>query len=97
MPDTSDTPNRAASGVRLVPVGHALSLFLAISFVLCVLWGLVTPPSLHMHPAWQAMLPGFEWLSWRGFFCGLVGAYLYGWYTAVLLVPLYRMFARRAR
>lgn len=82
--------------VRIVPVGHALSLFLVISYVLCVGFGLLVPERFHMHPAWAPMLPGFEWLTWRGFIFGLIGAYVYGWYIAVVFVPLYRLFARRA-
>lgn len=97
MQGNADSQPVKAPELRLVPVGHALSMFLVITFVLCVLWGLATPPALHMHRAWEALLPGFEWLSWKSFFYGLVGAYLYGWYTAAVLVPLYRFFARRRR
>ncbi|NNU17060.1 hypothetical protein HK107_12080 [Parvularcula sp. ZS-1/3] len=80
--------------MRLIPLGHALSLFLAFSFVVCILWGLMTPPSLHMHPAWEALLPGFEFLTLPGFAIGLVESYLYGWYIALIVVPLYRLFDR---
>lgn len=97
MQGNTDSQTERTPEPRLVPVGHALSLFLAITFVLCVLWGLVTPPALHMHRAWEALLPGFEWLSWKSFLYGLAGSYLYGWYVAVVLVPLYRFFARRGR
>ncbi len=37
--------------MKIVPVGHALSLFLVITFTLCVVWGLVTPMPMHMHGA----------------------------------------------
>lgn len=33
-------------------------------------------------------------LRGQAFFIGLVEAYLYGWYIAVLFVPLYRRFSR---
>ncbi|PKP68084.1 MAG: hypothetical protein CVT83_06775 [Alphaproteobacteria bacterium HGW-Alphaproteobacteria-5] len=82
--------------MRLVPVGHALSVFLAISYLLCVGFGLLAPETFHMHQAWAPLLPGFDWLTWKGFLFGLADAYLYGWYIAVLFVPLYRAFARRA-
>lgn len=80
--------------MRLIPIGHALSLFLAITFSICILWGLVTPPSLHMHGAWEQLLPGFEFISLPAFFIGLIGAYAYGWYTAIIFVPLYNFFNR---
>ncbi len=86
---------RHRQGPQLGPLGHALSLFLAITYVLCVLWGLLVPADLEMNPAWARFLPGFEWLTWRGFFIGLVESYLYGWYIAVVFVPLYRVFLRR--
>ena len=40
-------------------VGHATSLFLAISFVLCVAGDFVMPAH-EMHTTWQRLLPGFE-------------------------------------
>lgn len=89
MSDPSDPVVR----LRIVPLGHAASLFLAISYVLCVAFGLVAPEHFHMHEAWAPLLPGFEWLTWPGFLIGLVEAYAYGWFIAVLFVPLYRHFA----
>lgn len=83
------------SRLALNPVGHALSLFLVISYLLCVGFGLLVPQGLRMYEAWAPLLPGFEWLTWSGFAFGLVGAYLYGWYVAIVFVPLYRAFAGR--
>ncbi len=80
--------------MKIVPVGHALSVFFAITFMLCVIWGLLTPQSMHMHQAWAPLLPGFHWISFPGFLIGLAEAYLYGWYAALLFVPLYNLFNR---
>ena len=80
---------------RIVPVGHALSLFLVITYLLCIGFGLLASERFRMHEAWAPLLPGFEWLTVSGFLFGLVGAYLYGWYLAVVFVPLYRFFAQR--
>lgn len=77
--------------MSIKPLGHTLSLLLSISFILCIGWGLVMPPSLHMHEAWAPFLPGFNW-SILGVFAGLLGAYLYGWYIALVFVPLYNFF-----
>ena len=79
---------------ELKPVGHALSLLIAISFVICIGWGLVMPASLHMHGARENWLPGFEFLTLQGFIIGLIESYLYGWYIALVFVPLYRFFNR---
>jgi hypothetical protein len=49
-----------------------------------------------MYEAWAPLLPGFEWLTWPGFLFGLVESYLYGWYIALVFVPLYRWFSARS-
>lgn len=77
--------------MRIKPLGNTLSTFFAISFSLCIAWGLVMPNSLHMHEAWSPLLPGFNW-SVLGVLIGLVGAYLYGWYAALVFAPLYNFF-----
>lgn len=84
------------SGVSLVAVGHATSLFLAITFALCVAFDLLFP-SHAMYHAWQDLLPGFEWISWSSFFLGLIESYAYGWYFALIWVPLYNVFVARGR
>jgi len=81
--------------MRIVPVGHALSIFFVVSFSICVGWGLVTPPALHMHKAWELMMPGFDWLSLPAFLIGLAWAYAFGWYTALVFVPLHNFFNKR--
>ena len=81
--------------MRIVPIGHALSLFLAVTFTICVVWGLFTPSALHMHEAWEPLLPGFTWISLPSFLIGFVEVYLYGWYAAVVFVPLYNFFNNR--
>jgi hypothetical protein len=80
--------------LRIKPLGNTLSLVLLLSYLLCVGFGLLAPKQLHMHEAWAPLLPGFEWLTWKGFLIGLVETYLYGWYIAVLFVPLYRIFSK---
>jgi hypothetical protein len=81
--------------VSLVVFGHATSLFLAITFVLCVGFDLVLP-QMAMYRSWQALLPGFTWISWSSFLLGLVESYGYGWYVTLIWVPLYNVFAARA-
>jgi len=80
-------------GLALGAVGHATSLFLAITFALCVAFDLLLPAHAMYH-AWQSLLPGFHWISWRSFCLGLVESYGYGWYFTLIWVPLYNVFAR---
>jgi hypothetical protein len=75
--------------------GWTLSIFLLISFLICVAFGLLVPGQFHMHEAWAPLLPGFVWLTLPGFLAGALGSFLYGWYIAVLGVPLYRYFRGR--
>lgn len=82
-------------GLSLFAVAHATSLFFVITFSLCIAFDLAFPEHA-MYQTWQKLLPGFEWLSWKSFFLGLVEAYGYGWYVALVWVPLYNVFAARA-
>lgn len=81
-------------GLSLVAVGHATSLFLAITFTACVVFDLLFPARA-MYQAWQNLLPGFTWITWSSFALGLVESYGYGWYLALIWVPLYNVFAAR--
>ncbi len=81
--------------ISLVAVGHASSLFLAITFALCVTFDALFPEHA-MYTAWQKLLPGFTGINWSSFFIGLIEAYGYGWYVALIWVPLYNVFASRS-
>lgn len=76
-------------------VGHASSLFLAVTFARCVAFYLLLSEHA-MYQTWQALLPGFEWLSWPSFFLGLIESYGYGRYFVLVWVPIYNVFAVRS-
>lgn len=82
------------SGISLTALGHATSLTLAITYALCVGFDLLFPEHA-MYQVWQNLLPGFEWLSWKGFFIGLIESYSYGWYFALVWTPIYNVFVSR--
>ena len=92
----SGTPlaTQAASRIPVVALGMSLGLFLVITFLLCVLFDLVFP-DLAMYPVWKPLLPGFTWLTWPSLFLGLVETFAYGWYVALVFVPLYNFFVSR--
>lgn len=54
-------------------------------------------PSHAMYQSWQRLLPGFTWISWSSFGLGLIESYGYGWFVALIWVPLYNVFAARER
>ncbi len=81
--------------ISFTAVGHATSLFLVITFTLCVAFDLLFPQHA-MYEAWRELLPGFEWISWQSFLLGAVECYGYGWFFALIWVPLYNFFANRS-
>lgn len=76
-------------------VSWALGLWGAITFVVCVIYGLVTPESLHMHEFLEQVLPAFKWLTGWGFLLGLAESFLYGVYAGLVYVPIYNFLQRR--
>ena len=84
------------SGISLFAVGHATSFLLAISFILCVVFDLLFP-DYAMYQSWQALVPGFVWLSWKSFIIGLIQAWAYGWYFALIWVPIYNFVALKGQ
>ncbi|MEQ1854920.1 MAG: DUF5676 family membrane protein [Longimicrobiales bacterium] len=76
-------------------VTWSLGLFAAISFVLCVIYGAIVPASLHMAPFLEMVLPAFTWLTFSGFWLGLLESFLYGAYAGLVFVPIYNVLVRR--
>lgn len=81
--------------LNLFVVTWSLAIFSAVSFIVCVIYGLITPMSLHMHQFLEVVLPGFKWGSLPRFFVGLVESFLYGAYTGLVYVPVYNFLLRR--
>lgn len=81
--------------LNLKVVTWSLALFGAVTFVVCVLYGLVVPASLHMTSFLEAVLPGFVWLTPLGFLIGLVESFLYGVYAGIVYVPIHNRLAKR--
>lgn len=88
-------PIHRAATIPVLALGFASSLFLAISFVLCVMSYLLFPSLLIAHSALSVVLPGFQLLSFRSFCLGLVESFGYGWYFSVIFAPLFNFFSVR--
>ena len=76
-------------------VTWALGTFAAISFIFCVIFGLITPESIHMHQFLEIVLPGFKWISVGGFFLGLIESFAWGVYIGLVYTPVYNFFFKR--
>lgn len=88
--------NAGAVRIPIVPFGWALSLFLALTFVACVLFDLILP-QYAMYETWSGLLPGFVWLTPGGFVIGLIESFLYGWYVALIFGGLFNAICNRRR
>ncbi|MGJ5619105.1 DUF5676 family membrane protein [Sulfitobacter sp. MF3-043] len=80
--------------IRIFPIGMSLGILLALSFALCVVFGLLFPGAA-MYRAWLPLLPGVIWINWPSALLGLVESFAYGWYIAVIFVPAWNFFSRR--
>ena len=50
-----------------------------------------------MHQLLAQLLPGFTWITWPSFLLGLLWSVVYGWYVAVVFVPLFNFFSARTQ
>ena len=76
-------------------ISWALGIWSALAFVVCVVYGVVTPQSLHMPTLLEQLLPAFKWLTWPGVLLGLVESFLYGAYAGLTFCPIYNFLHRR--
>lgn len=85
-----------ASRIAIVPLGMTLGTFLVVTYILCVLFGLlVSNPGMHRLLA--DLMPGFTWITWPSFFIGLVWSFGFGWYIAALFAPIHNFFIASGR
>lgn len=76
--------------LKMRVVTWSVGLFLAASFVLCVLYGLVVPERTHgIRVFLEAVLPAFTWLNFGAFILGLAESFLYGVYFGIVFVPIH--------
>ena len=76
-------------------VTWALALSAASLYLLCIAYGLVHPAGGHMLEFLKITLPGFEWLTPKGFAIGLVKSFLYGGLLGLVYVPIHNALQRR--
>ena len=91
----NEVAKRTAPQIPIAALGWSLGLFLAFTFAICVGFGLLFPGAT-MYQAWLPLLPWVTWISWGSFVLGLVEAFAYGWYIALIFGPLFNYFSARA-
>ena len=72
----------------------SLGCWMAISFTICVVGGVLAPGLPIPHRTLELLLPGFIWVSPAMFLLGLAESFFYGVYAGLLFVPLHNFFAR---
>jgi len=82
------------SRISIVPLGLTLGFFLVITYVLCVIYGLLGFQQ-GMHQLLFQIIPGFTWITWPSFFIGLFWTFVWGWYIALVFAPLFNFFTAR--
>ncbi len=73
----------------------SLGCWLATTFTLCVLAGVLVPVLPIPHQTLELLLPGFIWISPGAFVLGLIESFLYGVYVGLVFVPIHNLFWRR--
>ncbi len=81
--------------LKIKVVTWSLGLFTMISFVICVVYGLLTPEPLHMHQFLEIVLPAFKWISLGSFFLGLLESFAWGVYIGLVYVPIYNFIYKK--
>ncbi|WP_222423791.1 DUF5676 family membrane protein [Lysobacter antibioticus] len=85
----------SAARIPVGALGMALSLFLSVSFGLCVVAHLFVPAWPAARSLLTLVLPDFQLLTWSAVLIGLVKSFAGGWYAALVFGPIYNFFADR--
>lgn len=73
----------------------SLATFTTVSYIVCVVYGLIVPESFHMVQFLEITLPGFKWLTFGTFIIGLVESFLYGVYAGLVYTPIYNFYNKK--
>ena len=82
--------------LKVTVMTSTMALFGAVTYVLCVLYGLIAPKGLHATQLLEWMLPGFTWLSPGSFLLGVVETFLYGAYLGLAFTLIYNVVLKRS-
>lgn len=89
------TARQEINMINIKVVTWSLALFAVVTYLVCMVYGLIVPETLHMTLFLEQMLPGFQWLTPSGFFVGLAEAFIYGAYAGLVFTPIYNHLWRR--
>ena len=73
------------------------ALFGAVTFVACVVYGLIVPAAFHASQLLEQILPGFRWLTLGSFLLGVGETFVYGAYAGFVFTVIHNTVLRRSR
>ena len=83
------------SRLNIKVVTWSLAVFTEVSFLICILYGLIVPETVHMTQFLEIVLPGFRWLTATGVLIGALESFFYGAYIGLVFTPIYNFFQQR--
>ena len=83
------------SRLNIRVVTWSVAVFGEVSYLVCVLYGLIAPEAVHMTRFLEISLPGFAWLTVSGFVIGALESFLYGVYVGLVFTPIYNYFDKK--
>jgi len=93
----TDTSSPATPHIPVLVLGLSLSVTFVVTYVLCILYGLLGFSAGAHASLLPSILPGFTWITWPSFLLGAVEVFVYGWYIAVVFGVIFNFFATRSR
>lgn len=92
---TGTQPRARLPRIPVLALGISLSIFLALTYLLCALFLALFPDVPVSHSFLALFVPWFKPLSWYDLLNGLIEAIVDGWYVAVVFGMLYNFVAAR--
>jgi hypothetical protein len=71
-------------------------LFGAVTFLACVVYGLLVPPAFHASQLLERILPGFHWLTVGSVLLGAGETFVYGAYAGFVFSLIHNTVLRHA-
>lgn len=81
--------------INIKAATFSLGIFTAISYLVCIIFGLIVPENFHMKDFLETIIPGFQWLNAGSFVWGLLVSIFYGAYTGLIFSPIYNALYKR--
>ncbi|TBF72818.1 hypothetical protein [Rhizobium leguminosarum] len=90
----SDTSPATSAHVSVPVLGATLAAFATISFLLCMLLGLVAP-EWGLHRPWLQFYLGLTGFDLRSLALGLLQSVIFGGYAGALIAAIFNFISRR--